>query len=65
MHQILNLVICIGLVLTILLYSAHALVALGQEHVRSQDPFILKAREHLLIKTPTGIVLIKNHENEH
>ena len=31
-------------------HSAHDLVALGLEHVRSRDPFILRAREHLLIK---------------
>ena len=31
-------------------HSGHDLVALGLEHVRSSDPFILKAREHLLIK---------------
>ena len=31
-------------------HSSHDLIALGLEHVKSKDPFILKAREHLLIK---------------
>ena len=31
-------------------HSPHDLIALGVEHVRSKDPFVLKAREHLLIK---------------
>ena len=31
-------------------HSGHDLVALGLEHVRSHDPFVLRAREHLLIK---------------
>ena len=30
--------------------AGHDLIALGLEHVRSWDPFILRAREHLLIK---------------
>ena len=28
-------------------HSSHDLIALGLEHVKSKDPFILKAREHL------------------
>ena len=31
-------------------HKVHNLVALGIEQVRSMDPFILKAREHWLIK---------------
>ena len=31
-------------------HSSHDLIALGLEMVRSKDPFVLKAREHLLIK---------------
>ena len=31
-------------------HNGHDLIALGLEHVRSRDPFILRAREHLLIK---------------
>ena len=38
-----------SLTISVMQYG-HDLVALGLEHVRSSDPFILKAREHLLIK---------------
>ena len=31
-------------------HNGHNLIAFGLEHVRSRDPFILRAREHLLIK---------------
>ena len=31
-------------------HNGHDLIALGLEHVRSKDPFVLRAREHLLIK---------------
>ena len=31
-------------------HNGHDLVALGLEQVRSKDPFVLRAREHLLIK---------------
>ena len=31
-------------------HNSHDLIALGLELVRSKDPFVLRAREHLLIK---------------